>query len=152
MKLEVPIKVDIDDVTELIHDLQCLQTYKLGENETTLLVSLDAVVGVFADHIRAKRLGKDTNVPTKWIPFTADTMPKEDGEYFVLYDDKYAEDYDTGRVGVADYYEDCEAFGYWQERYDPVTLGFVDSDFVEIKVKKWMPIPKEEGEQHDSVD
>lgn len=88
-------------------------------------------------------LGKDTNVPT-WIPFTAETMPKEDGEYFVLYDDKYAEDYDTGRVGVADFYVDCEAFGYWQERYDPVSLGFVDSDFIEIKVKKWMPIPKEE--------
>ena len=65
MKLEVPIKVDIDDVTELIHDLQCLQTYKLGVNETTVLVSLDSVVGVFADHIRAKRLGKDTNVPGK---------------------------------------------------------------------------------------
>ena len=92
--------------------------------------------------------GKDTNVPAKWIPFTAETMPKEDGEYFVLYDDKYAEDYDTGRVGVADFYEDCEAFGYWQSRYDPVTFGFVDSDFIEIKVKKWMPIPKEEGEQH----
>lgn len=87
--------------------------------------------------------GKDTNVPT-WIPFTAETMPKEDGEYFVLYDDKYAEDYDTGRVGVADFYEDCEAFGYWQSRYDPVTFGFVDSDFIEIKVKKWMPIPIEE--------
>ena len=146
MKLEIPIpiKVDIDDVTNLIHDLQCLQTYKLWENDDTVLVSLDSVVGVFADHIRAKKCGKDTNVPTKWIPFTADTMPKEDGEYFVLYDDKYAEDYDTGRVGVADYYEDCEAFGYWQEHYDPDTLGFVDSDFVEIKVKKWMPIPKEE--------
>ena len=82
--------------------------------------------------------------PRKWIPFTADTMPKEDGEYFVLYDDKYAEDYDTGDVGVADLYVDCEAFGYWQSRYDPVTLGFVDSDFIEIKVKKWMPIPKDE--------
>lgn len=105
----------------------------------------------FSDFMEARDMaitaleGKDIDVPT-WIPFTAETMPKEDGEYFVLYDDEYAEDYDTGRVGVADFYVDCEAFGYWQERYDPVTLGFVDSDFVEIKVKKWMPIPKEEGE------
>ena len=53
-------------------------------------------------------------IPDSWIPFTADTMPKEDGEYFVLYDDMYAEDYDTGRVGVADFYVDCEAFGYLQ--------------------------------------
>lgn len=93
--------------------------------------------------------GKADAAP-KWIPFTAETMPKEDGEYFVLYDDKYAEDYDTGSVGVADFYVDCEAFGYWQERYDPVTLGYVDSDFIEIKVKKWMPIPKDEEGKDDN--
>jgi hypothetical protein len=72
MKLEVPIKVDIDDVTELIHDLQCLQTYKLGVNETTVLVSLDAVADVFADHIRAKRLDEDIDVPTKEEVITVD--------------------------------------------------------------------------------
>lgn len=94
--------------------------------------------------------GKADAAP-KWIPFTAETMPKEDGEYFVLYDDKYAEDYDTGSVGVADFYVDCEAFGYWQERYDPVTLGYVDSDFIEIKVKKWMPIPKDEEGKDDNI-
>lgn len=84
MKLEVPIKVDIDDVTELIHDLQCLQTYKLGVNETTVLVSLDAVVDVFKDHIKAKRLGKDIDVPSKWNPVTEE-LPKEKGEYLVTY-------------------------------------------------------------------
>ena len=67
MKFEVPIKVDIDDVTKLIHDLQCLQTYKLGVNDTMLLVSLDDVADVFADHIRAKRLDKDIDVPSKEI-------------------------------------------------------------------------------------
>jgi hypothetical protein len=86
MKLEVPIKVDIDDVTELIHDLQCLQTYKLGVNETTVLVSLDAVVGVFADHIRAKRLGKDIDVhskeeaiPVDWLLRKAEWCDKNNG-------------------------------------------------------------------------
>jgi hypothetical protein len=72
-------------------------------------------------------------------------MPKEDGEYLIIYEDGYAEDYDlVGCVGIADFHGDCEAFGYWQDYYDPDPLGFVDSDFVEIKVKKWMPIPKEE--------
>ena len=113
-------------------------TYILRDAEQYGLVPGFCILGIKALD------GKDTNVPTKWIPFTADTMPKEDGEYFVLYDDKYAEDYDTGSVGIADFYGDCEAFGYWQERYDPVSLGFVDSDFIEIKVKKWMPIPKDE--------
>jgi len=68
MKFEVPINVDIDDVTKLIHDLQCLQTYKLGADDTMVLVSLDDVADVFADHIRAKRLDKDIDVPSKWIP------------------------------------------------------------------------------------
>ncbi|MBQ2467661.1 MAG: hypothetical protein II506_07835 [Lachnospiraceae bacterium] len=119
---------------------------RCGHEETyfDLLTIIDGLKNM--ETVPASAVGKDTNVPAKWIPFTAETMPKEDGEYFVLYDDKYAEDYDTGRVGVADFYEDCEAFGYWQSRYDPVTFGFVDSDFIEIKVKKWMPIPKDEGE------
>lgn len=93
MKLEVPIKVDIDDVTKLIHDLQCLQTYKLGANDTTVLVSLDAVVGVFADHIRAKRLGKDTNVPSK---------SALDHIHNVVAENEYKRGYEQGFKDVAD--------------------------------------------------
>ena len=104
---------------------------------------LDTTARVILDCDPWCKLFYEDAAPT-WIPFTADTMPKEDGEYFVLYDDKYAEDYDTGSVGVADFYKDCEAFGYYESRYDPVLLGYVDSEFFEIKVKKWMPIPKEE--------
>lgn len=88
MKLEVPIKVDIDDVTKLIHDLQCLQTYKLGVNDTTVLVSLDAVADVFADHIRAKRLDKDINVPSK---------SALDHIHNVVRDDAYKRGYDDGK-------------------------------------------------------
>ena len=109
-------------------------------------LALDHIHNVVRDdaYRRGYEQGKADSAP-KWIPFTADTMPKKDGEYLIIYEDGYAEDYDlVGRVGVADFYVDCEAFGYWQERYDPVSLGFVDCDFTEIKVKKWMPIPKEE--------
>jgi len=77
MKLEVPIKVDIDDVTELIHDLQCLQTYKLGADDTMVLVSLDAVADVFADHIKAKRLDKDIDVPSTWIQMSEQYKNKQ---------------------------------------------------------------------------
>ena len=136
------------DITEIIERLKNIAEHAVHTvGERPFIMSLDDGIAV---HEAIELLEKaETNlpeIPDSWIPFTADTMPKEDGEYFVLYDDMYAEDYDTGRVGVADFYVDCEAFGYWQESYDPVTLGFVDSDFVEIKVKKWMPIPKEEGE------
>jgi len=121
MKLEVPIKVDIDDVTELIHDLQCLQTYKLGINETTVLVSLDAVVGVFADHIRAKRLGKDTNVPTKWIP-VSERLPKEEGDYLVT-------DEAAGIAEVLiDEYMYCDD-GAWAWLYSQHAIA-------------WMPLPE----------
>lgn len=131
MKLEVPIKVDIDDVTELIHDLQCLQTYKLGINETTVLVSLDAVVGVFADHIRAKRLGKDTNVPSKWIPVSK-RLPEEEGHYLVT--DEAAGMTET----MIDEYMCCDD-GEWTWLYSQHAIA-------------WMPLPEpyKEGEQHET--
>jgi hypothetical protein len=84
MKLEVPIKVDIDDITKLIHDLQCLQTYKLGANDTTVLVSLDAVIDVFADHIKAGMLGKADAI--KWIPIKTRPLTGEEKEEYPEWD------------------------------------------------------------------
>ena len=92
MKFEVPINVDIDDVTKLIHDLQCLQTYKLGADDTMVLVSLDDVADVFADHIRAKRLDKDINVPSK---------SALDHIHNVVRDDAYKCGYEQGKTDAA---------------------------------------------------
>ncbi len=55
MKLEIPIKVELKGIDELIEELKALQTYKLSEDDDMLLVSLDDVAEVFANHVVAKR-------------------------------------------------------------------------------------------------
>lgn len=54
-------------------------------------------------------------------------------------------------------YEEENGFGFWKDIYDPVTLGFVDSEFDTMeelgyeKVLYWMPMiePPEEAMQDD---
>jgi hypothetical protein len=45
---------------------------------------------------------------------------------------------------------DAEDFGWWQDYYHPVSLGFLDSEFIKAKnVTAWQSLPKpyrEEGE------
>lgn len=49
----------------------------------------------------------------------------------------------------------CKAIGFWKDIYDPVTLGFLDSEFETMeelgyeKVLYWMPMiePPEESEE-----
>lgn len=102
-------------------------------------------------------LDKDTNVPTnsaldnihnvvkddaykrgyeqgkadaiKWIPFTADTAPKEDRLYFVKHKTKTG-----GKAISADSYS--TAYGEWFINHNDAVIA-------------WMPAPKEEGEQHE---
>ena len=35
---------------------------------------------------------------------------------------------------------DCEGFGIWQESFDPVSLGSLGSDWVDIQVTAWRPL------------
>jgi hypothetical protein len=76
-------------------------------------------------YLKGYEQGKKDAAP-KWIPFTAETAPKEDGLYFVKIKAKSGNE----RVKTDGY---STAYGEW----------FIhDND----KVKKWMPIPKDEGE------
>ena len=74
--------------------------------------------------------GKADAAP-KWIPFTADTMPKEDGLYIIKYKTKTG-----GKAISADSYS--TAYGEWFINHNDAVIA-------------WMPAPKEEGEQHDCV-
>ena len=77
----------------------------------------------------------------KWIPVT-ERPPEEDGDYLVTYDSGYAEDYELDPIGIAPFEVDCEGFGIWQESFDPVSLGSLGSDWVEIQVTAWRPLPE----------
>ena len=85
----------------------------------------------------------------EWIP-CSERLPNESGKYLVRPSDGVLEDYsDFSEVMIMPYDADCEAFGWWIEQYDPISLGFVDSDFNEFEVLAWMPLPKpyrEDGE------
>ena len=77
----------------------------------------------------------------KWIP-VSEKLPEEDGDYFVTYEKGYAEDYDLTPIGIARFEVDCESFGYWYEHFDRQTLGSLGSEWEEIKVIAWMPLPE----------
>ena len=86
----------------------------------------------------------------KWIP-CSERLPEKSGDYLVCPIDSVLEDYsDFDEVMIMPYDADCEAFGWWTERYDPISLGFVDSDFNEFEVIAWMPLPKPYGERKDN--
>ena len=74
-----------------------------------------------------------------WIPVT-ERLPEEDGEYLVTYESGYAEDYGFDPIGIAPFEVDCEGFGIWQERFHPVSLGSLGSEWVDIQVTAWRPL------------
>lgn len=70
-----------------------------------------------------------------WIP-CSERLPDDDGDYLVWLEDEsdhYAVVYfDTG----------ADAFGWWVDHHDPITLGFIESDFCEAKnITAWQPLP-----------
>ena len=80
--------------------------------------------------------------PQEWIP-CSERLPEDSGDYLVCPCDSVLEDYsDFSDVMIMPYDADCEAFGWWVDRYDPISLGYVDSDFSEFEVLAWMPLPE----------
>ena len=63
-RLEIPIKVDIYKIEELIDQLKHLQTYKLDAGDEMTLVDRDDVVEIIADHVKAEVSPPDQ----RWIP------------------------------------------------------------------------------------
>ena len=94
-------------------------------------------------------LDEAPTIEPKWIP-CSERMPKDSGDYLVRFSDEYIEDHsslDVAEIEIERFDADCESFGYWVDRFDPVSLGFVDSDWVELPIIAWMPLPKPwEGE------
>lgn len=82
------------------------------------------------------------NAVSEWIP-CSERLPEDSGDYLVCPSDSVLEDYsDFGEVMIMPYDADCEAFGWWTARYDPISLGYLDSNFYEFEVLAWMPLPK----------
>lgn len=85
----------------------------------------------------------------RWIS-VSERLPKDTGDYLVwaLF---VCEEYPT--YSIVHYDADCEAFGEWNDIYDPHTLGFLDSVFEEIEgVIAWMPLPRPYDPQYEATD
>lgn len=76
---------------------------------------------------------------TSWISVN-EQLPKEDGDY-LLYGKIDEVENDYYFIGS---YDSCsEKFGWWEQQFDPSTLGCLGEEFFEYaKVYAWMPIPK----------
>ncbi|MBR3280125.1 MAG: DUF551 domain-containing protein [Lachnospiraceae bacterium] len=77
----------------------------------------------------------------RWIP-CSERLPEDDGDYLVCYEEGYREDYGFDEIGIVPFEVDCEGFGIWQEYFDHRTLGSLGSDWVDIPVIAWMPLPE----------
>ena len=115
----------LDHIHNVVSEREYQRGYKTAKEEYDH--KLTVIKGRIKDHYYNKgyEQGRKDATP-KWIPFTAETAPKEDGLYFVKIKAKSGNE----RVKTDGY---STAYGEW----------FIhDND----KVKKWMPIPKDEGE------
>ena len=86
----------------------------------------------------------------RWIPIS-EGLPEEDGDYLVTFERGYRDDYGLDPIGIAPFEVDCEGFGIWQENFHPVSLGSLGSEWVDIRVTAWRPLPepyRSEGEEH----
>lgn len=131
MKLEIPAKVDFDDVQAMIDELKKLQTYKLFEGDDTVLVELDDVISILAKHIRVTHNSSES--PNGWIPCSErlpDIKKHHVSEPCIVYCENGAygfaelEENIFGQVGW-----DCER----DDEYHEPLLG---------KVLAWMPLPE----------
>ena len=88
----------------------------------------------------------------KWIS-VEDRLPDDgDSRFYMCLVENHLED-----PPMSCQYEEERGFGFWNDIYDPVTLGFVDSEFQTMeelhyeKVCYWMPLiePPEDEEEED---
>ena len=84
-------------------------------------------------------LNSVTNAPTiseGWIP-CSERLPSDSGDYLVWLEDE------SEHYAVIPFDADAEDFGWWQDYYHPVSLGFLDSAFIKAEnVTAWQSLPK----------
>ena len=130
--------IDADALKDKV--LKWLPSDPCGVEEKEMPYETDIVVSLMMEIEDAPTI----DAVSEWIP-CSERVPEISGAYLVWVKWPY-EEYPSW--SIINYDADCEAFGEWHEYYHPDTLGYLDSEFVEIKdVYAWMPLPKPYGER-----
>ena len=111
------------------------ETRELAEHALSALPSAEPSLKAIKRQIDEHWYLDPPSAEAEWIP-CSERLPDDDGDYLVWLEDEsdhYAVVYfDTG----------ADAFGWWVDHYDPITLGFIESDFCEAKnITAWQPLP-----------
>ena len=89
------------------------------------------------------RIKEEYDITNGWIP-CSERLPSDSGDYLVWLEDE------SEHYAVIPFDADAEDFGWWQDYYHPVPLGFLDSAFIKAEnVTAWQSLPKpyrEDGE------
>lgn len=131
-------KESAKDVGEIKHIIICSPNYtRYFYNESMPITSAEAeqTIRHIENNTKESDLVYRPSAEAEWIP-CSERLPDDDGDYLVWLEDEsdhYAVVYfDTG----------ADAFGWWVDHYDPITLGFIESDFCEAKnITAWQPLP-----------
>ena len=130
-----------EDAIKAIENMRCWLTLASQRGDMGRVL-WDEYYIKFEDAIDALMLIPSADRPQEWIP-CSERLPEHSGDYLVCPSDSVLEDYsDFSDVMIMPYDADCEAFGWWVERYHPISLGYLDSDFNEFEVLAWMPLPE----------
>lgn len=114
-------------------NLKCIEDYKQLVNWLNELKTL-----------------REDRYESVWTP-VKESLPKNTNTY-LLYG-KICEDDEENYIFIGEYDADCEQFGYRRDYYDYVTLGFVDTEYIEYySVIAWHPMPAEYEESENEKD
>lgn len=140
---EQPTAYDTNKVIEELKDSAIeFEAFGICSDYVELTTAIDIVKG-------GVRPGGNVS-STPWIS-VSERLPEDiDRRYFMCLVENHLED-----PPMFCQYEEEYGFGFWKDIYDPVTLGFLDSEFETMeelgyeKVLYWMPMiePPEESEE-----
>ena len=150
-------KLDVDDLINWLNQSEDEAKATVAESGATADPLYDGVLSaIFQIREYIKKMRKIDDAEGKsekqWISVDEKLPEDIDRRYFMCLVENHLED-----PPMFCQYEEEYGFGFWKDIYDPVTLGFVDSEFETMeelgyeKVLYWMPMiePPEEAMQDD---
>lgn len=127
----------IAQFNELIADRRSL---KNGADDDVYDKDIEALKRAISAVEFVEKSAKGEAVPVNQWTKTNDKLPDKEGFYFVLFDDN-----EIVTMYFDPMQDDGEQWGYWHNKFDSATLGFIGSEFESVGdeyVSFWLNIPE----------